>query len=511
MTLFLYSLLIITFLALTSISLQFSIVLFLKRNLELIHCFALTFVHTMFVGFSTIFLHKYISALLLFLPIFVATLARLKLLVPHLSRGHSVESDLREYLPAFVSWFLIVAIAASLTSIPIMEKSQLPDGPYVYKNWSVPVANQWAAGDLPTDNSLPYFTGEFLVRGINLAEVHPIMPGQEIINRTFGVSFLYLAFRQLGGFETNEITIPTFNYVGVDWPDATVLYRFDSYKVYNAVSLVTNGFLVFVLVFVLSRIRPRTKFRIPPAILVGVFPFFVHQTFYTWTKSFGLAFTVLAIHFFLKSRYLSSGLYLALSYHVHPMALIFIVTLTLFNLIKSRQLKFSLILPPIASILLWQLWARTTNLSSDLIQQNLFSNQSLIDHLFARIGSVGVFLNPGIFSIYPFNLRNFVNSWNISGMLIALLFGLWILLSQKNVSYRSSYENAFLQISLISFVLSIFIFSKPVPVQFFGGQLLIICTLIFVLSRLKTMFDFSVFLMISIIPLCLWAYELRIL
>jgi hypothetical protein len=193
------------------------------------------------------------------------------------------------------------------------------------------------------------------------------------------------------------------------------------------------------------------------------------------------------------------------------MALIFIVTLTLFNLVKSRQLKFSLILPPITSILLWQLWARTTNLSSDLIQQNLFSNQSLIDHLFARIGSVGVFLNPGIFSIYPFNLRNFVNSWNISGMLIALLFGLWILLSQKNVLYRSSYENAFLQISLVSFFLSIFIFSKPVPVQFFGGQLLIICTLIFALSRLKTMFDFSVFFMISIIPLCLWAYELRIL
>ena len=281
MTLFLYSLLIITFLTLTSISLQFSIELFLKKNFELIHCFALTFAHTIFVGFSTIALPRYISTLLLFLPLFVASLARLKLLVPHLSRRHSVESDFREYLPAFVSWFLIVAIAAFLTSIPIMEKSPLPDGPYVYKNWSVPVANQWAAGDLPTDNSLPYFTGEFLVRGLNLEEIHPIMPGQEIINRTFGVSFLYLAFRQLGGFETNEITIPTFNYVGVDWPDATVLYRIDSYKVFNAVSLVTNGFLVFVLAFVLSRIRAKNELRISSAILVGVFPFFVHQTFYT--------------------------------------------------------------------------------------------------------------------------------------------------------------------------------------------------------------------------------------
>jgi hypothetical protein len=511
MTLFIYSSLIVTFLTLTSISIQFLIKFFLKRYIELIHCFAIAFAHTMFVGLSTIALPRYISVVTLMLPIFVASFAKLKLSRAHFSDGDSPESDLREYVPAFVSWFLIVALAALLTSIPIMEKSQLPDGPYVYKNWSVPVANQWAAGDLPTDNSLPYFTGEFLVRGVNLEAIHPIMPGQEIINRTFGVSFLYLAFRQFGGFETNEIPIPTFNYVGVDWPDATVLYTIDSYKVFNAVSLVTNGFLVFILAFVLSRIRARNELRIPSAILVGVFPFFVHQTFYTWTKSFGLAFIVLAIHFFLKSKYLSSGLYLALSYHVHPMALIFIVTLILFNLIKSRQVKLSLILPPITSILLWQLWTRTTNLSSDLIQQNLFSSQSLIDHFFARIGSIGVFLNPGTLSIYPFNLRNFVNSWNISGMLIALLFGLWIVLSQKNISQRSSYENAFLQISLISFFLSIFIFSKPVPVQFFGGQLLIICTLIFVLSRLRTMVDFSVFFLISIIPLCLWAYELRIL
>jgi hypothetical protein len=448
--------------------------------------------------------------MLLFLPIFVASFAKLKLFVPHFSHGNNIRLDLREYLPAFLSWFLIVTIAAFLTSIPIMEKSQLPDGPYVYKNWSVPVANQWAAGDMPTDNSLPYFTGEFLVRGVNLKEVHPIMPGQEIVNRTFGVPFLYLAFRQLGGFATNEINIPTFNYVGVDWPDATVLYSIDSYKVFNAVSLVTNGFLVFVLVFVLSRIRASNQSTIPSAILVGVFPFFVHQTFYTWTKSFCLAFTVLAIHFFLKSRYLSAGLYFALSYYVHPMALIFIVSLILFDLVKSRRLRTSLILPPIISIFLWQLWVRTTNLSSDLIQQNLFSNQSLIDHFFARLNSIGMFLNPGTLSVYPFNLRNFMNSWNISGMLLALLFALWLVLSQKNLPQRSDYENSFLQISLVSLLLSIFLFSKPVPMQFFGGQLLIICVLFLVLSRLKTAFDFLAFLITSLVPLFLWAYELRI-
>ena len=116
-----------------------------------------------------------------------------------------------------------------------------------------------------------------------------------------------------------------------------------------------------------------------------------------------------------------------------------------------------------------------------------------------------MFLNPGTLSVYPFN------SWNISGMLLALLFALWLVLSQKNLPQRSDYENSFLQISSVSLLLSIFVFSKPVPVQFFGGQLLIICVLILVLSRLKTAFDFLAFLMTSLVPLFFWAYELRIL
>jgi hypothetical protein len=511
MTLFIYSFLIIVFLTLTALSIQFSIRTFLRKSIELIHSITLAIIYLMVVGLSTLELHRLISIFLLFLPFIVACFARYRNSIKKFPGRDELVFDFQDYLPSFVSWFLIVAISAFLTSIPIEEKSQLPDGPYVYKNWSLPVANQWAAGDLPTDNSLPYFTGEFLIRGLNLEEVHPIMPGQEIINRTFGVSFLYLAFRQLGGFETKATKIPTFNYVGVDWPDATVLFNTNSYKVFNAVSLVTNGFLAFVLVFVLSRIRTQKTLKISLAVLIGVFPFFVHQTFYTWTKSFGLAFTILAIHYFLKSKFKLSGFYLAISYQVHPMALIFILSLIVFDLIKSRQIRLSLILSPTTSILVWQLWANTTNLSSDLIQQNLFANQTLMDHVFARVGSLGVFLNPGTLSVFPFNSRNFINSWNISGFLVTLIFGIWIILSQKAVSNRSSYENAFLQISLISFFISTLVFSKPVPVQFFGGQLLIVFLLLFVLSRLKTIVDFLVFLSISVVPLVFWAYQLRML
>lgn len=139
MILFIYTSLIIAYLVLTSISIQFSINILLKRNLELIHCFALAFTFAMVVGFSTIVLPRFISILLLFLPNLLFALAN-TILSPYFFHRPIFKLGLREYLPAFVSWFLIVAIAASLTSIRIMEKTPLPDGPYVYKDWSVPVA-----------------------------------------------------------------------------------------------------------------------------------------------------------------------------------------------------------------------------------------------------------------------------------------------------------------------------------------------------------------------------------
>ena len=395
--------------------------------------------------------------------------------------------------------------------MPISEKSSLPDGPYVYKSWNLPVSNQWASGDMPADNALPYFTAEFLTRKLDLNNIRPIMPGQEIVNRTFAVPFLYLSFRQLGSFDSEKVEIPRFDYVGSSWPDVSVLLNPDSYLLFNAVSFVTNGFLIFVLVFVLSRIRKLYKRGIPAAILLAIFPFFVHQTFYTWTKSFSIAFTVLSLYYLLSKKPLTSGLFLAFAYQVHPMTLIFLISIMIFQIGAEKKLNAKFLVPPLISLFIWQVWTMYIGLNSDLIQQNVASNQSVADHVFARVGSVGALLNPGIFSVYPFNLRNFVNSWNLSGLLLGLFYCLWLAITQRDVTQRSPFENKFFQISLISLFFSAIAFSKPVPLQFFGGQLIIIFVLLYAISRIKTFITSFMFISISLISLALWSYQLLVI
>jgi hypothetical protein len=248
---------------------------------------------------------------------------------------------------------------------------------------------------------------------------------------------------------------------------------------------------------------------IPAAILLAVFPFFVHQTFYTWTKSFSIAFVVLSLYYLLNKKPSLSGLYLAFAYQIHPMTLIFLISIIIFQIGAEKKLNLKFLVYPLISLFVWQIWSIYIGLNSDLIQQNVASNQSIPDHVFARVGSLGVLLNPGIFSVYPFNLRNFVNFWNLSGLLLALLYCLWLAITQRDITKRSSFEDKFFQISLISLFFSAIAFSKPVPLQFFGAQLIIIYVLNFAISRIKTLNTFFLFTSVSLLSLLLWSYQLQ--
>jgi hypothetical protein len=334
------------------------------------------------------------------------------------------------------------------------------------------------------------------------------MPGQEIVNRTFGVPLIYLSLRQFFSYDSNRIEVPSFDYVNTSWPNVTVLYNKDSYVLYNAVSIVLNGFLVFVIFFILGRRSTLFGNGYPAAVLLGIFPFLVHQTFYTWTKSFCIALSLMAIYNYLNSRKLLGGAFAAAAFHVHPMAVIFIAATIVFEIMRSRKISLKFVSIPAASIVLWQFWISTTGLKSDLLQQNLFINQTLLDHLSARIVSVGVLLNPGALSVYPFNLRDFTTAWNLAGVLLSLGFLLVIYISQSNVMARNELENNILKISLITVLLTSMSFSKPVPLQFFGGQILIATLLIILLPRVSKIFQFLVIFTCSSLLLFLWTNQL---
>jgi hypothetical protein len=90
----------------------------------------------------------------------------------------------RDLFAPIVSWVLLGCIACAASSLSFNSPGNLPDGAYVYKSWTKNVQVQWASGDMPADNALPFFAGEFLIRDVNLQEVHPFAPGQEIVLRT---------------------------------------------------------------------------------------------------------------------------------------------------------------------------------------------------------------------------------------------------------------------------------------------------------------------------------------
>jgi len=500
---------IIIFVSIYAFTMQF-ICSYYKKQITFIDGVLGVTIISMLSGLASLFLPKLISILVLLIPIFwsmkiVFTNRRKKAYnLKQIFKTIDVDKA------GFVAWFLVVSISCFLTFIPLSKQENLPDGAYVYKNWIAPVANQWASGDLPTDNSLPYFTAEFLIRDLPMDEVHPIMPGQEIVNRTFGVPLIYLSLRQFFRFETNRIEIPNFDYVNTSWPNVTVLYNKDSYVLYNAVSIVLNGFLVFVIFFILARRSKLFGNGYPAAVLLGTFPFLVHQTFYTWTKSFCIALSLMAIYNYLTSKKLLAGFFAAVAFQIHPMATIVIAAIVIFEVFKNKKIAFKFVLFPTISLSIWQLWVKTTGLSSDLLQQNMFSNQSIVDHISARIGSVGVLLNPGVFSVYPFNLRDFIKAWNLAGALLAMLFLLMLAISKSQLMSKSEFENDILKIGVLVVLLTSLSFSKPVPLQFFGGQVLISTLLILLLPRVSKLLEFLVLFFCSGILLILWAIQLGI-
>jgi hypothetical protein len=245
------------------------------------------------------------------------------------------------------------------------------------------------------------------------------------------------------------------------------------YEIYTGVSIALQGFLVFAMLLLASRARKLWKQGIPAAIFLAIFPFIFQQTYFTWTKSLCTAFALLSIKTLIEKKFLLSGLLIAMSYQIHPMALIFFCAISVYMLWQERQNFHKILIPFVASYAAWQIWVMSTGLKSDLIQQNLFIDQTPMMHVFARLGTLFNYLSPSFLNSYPPIVRNVLNSWMISGFSIALLFLISALLLKKFSIKRSGDEFALGVIGISSLMISTLVLSKPSVVIFFGGQLIL--------------------------------------
>lgn len=323
-------------------------------------------------------------------------------------------------------WALLLVLSLGLLHIDVRFPESLPDGNYVFKTHTANVKVQYLTS-LPADNYIPFAVAEFFLRGISFQKERPIMPGNEVSNRTILMSLVALPFRVALGAPHDHPQLGTYNYIGRDWPDVAKLNTGSSFEQFAVVGLVLNSLLLLGLFVFCSSLVPNSV--LPLATLLYVTnPYFVAQTVYTWPKAMA-GFFILLAWASIRSGHGPAivAALLALAMHCHPYTIVFAVCVGLYYLTQWRREKarvpsavlyllvFGLILAP------WIIWTQfILHIPSDLIAQNFAGPgtepawASLMGFLWIRLHNLFYLICSTIFLVYPFDFRAILNGWQFS-------------------------------------------------------------------------------------------------
>ncbi|MBO9768121.1 MULTISPECIES: hypothetical protein [Xanthomonas] len=311
---------------------------------------------------------------------------------------------------AALGWLLMAAIPMLMTFVPIKMPSELPDGAYVIKNDHLHVKVQVMLGAFPADNFIPFAATEYLLRDIPFAEERPLMPGQELANRPILMSLAAVPLRAaLDAPQKLNGPLPTFRYVGRQWPDVGRFGDDRSYRRFLAVSLVLNASLFIGAALLFQYFGLSRGYWVAGLLVFGSSPYFVAQTLFAWPKSLAAFFLVLSAFTLLarKPTWIA-GLLGALAYWSHPYAVVFLGAFGLYLLIRERNdmnpsrglLPFAVV--AFGGLAIWWLWANWyLQLSSDLVEQNLSVGASLASHAEARFVNLLNAIAPISFRVLP--------------------------------------------------------------------------------------------------------------
>lgn len=323
-------------------------------------------------------------------------------------------------------WALLLLLCLGILHLDVRFPDPLPDGKFVFKGHTTSVKVQYLAS-FPADNYIPFAVAEFFLRGVSFQKERPILPGNEISNRTILMSLTAMPFRVALGAPYDHPTLGTYHYIGRDWPDVSRLDTNGAFDQFAVVGLVLNsllllGILVFCSGFVRNSILPLA------ALLYITNAYFIGQTIYTWPKAMAGFFILLAW----TSIHRADGpavvaALLALATHCHPYAIVFAGCVGLFYVVQWRLEKtrvlsvlsyllvFGLILAP------WLIWTRYyLQIPSDLVTQNFAGTgtepawTSPIGFVWIRLHNLFYLICSTIFLVYPFDFTAVVNNWQFS-------------------------------------------------------------------------------------------------
>jgi hypothetical protein len=320
-------------------------------------------------------------------------------------------------------WLLLLLCCLALLHVEVQFPESLQDGIYIFKTHTTNVKVQYLTG-LPADNYIPFAVAEFFLRGVSFKEERPILPGNEVSNRTILMSLVALPFRIALGAVRDSPQLGTYNYLGQDWSNVWKLNSEDSFQQFSIVGFALNSLLLLGIFVFCSSLGANSI--LPVATLLYVTnPYFIAQTIYTWPKALAGFFILLAWTSIRRghSPVVVAAL-LALAYHSHPYALVFAGCVGLFYLIRSFHEKsqvtsvvqylavYGLLLAP------WIWWTRfVLQIPSDLVAQNFAGPgteaawASPANFVWIRLQNLFDLIGLRPYSAYPFDFWGVLNYW----------------------------------------------------------------------------------------------------
>jgi hypothetical protein len=327
---------------------------------------------------------------------------------------------------ALLCWLLLLLLGLSFLHLKVRFPEPLGDGIYVFKTPTTNVVVQYLTS-LPADNYIPFTVSEFFLRGISFEKERPILPGNEVSNRTILMSLVALPFRAALGAPYDHPELGRFSYLGRDWPDVAKLNTDGAFEQFSVIGLVLNSLLLLGAITFCANLAAGSFLPLA-ALLYATNVYFIGQTIFTWPKALAAFFILLAWNSIRAGHGpLIVAALLGLAFHAHPYAIAFAGWVALFYLWnwwrkKQDRRAFLLFLVGFVAFLLpWVVWTRyQLRIPSDLVTQNFTGPgteaawASPMGFIWIRLHNLFYTVCSTIFTVYPFDLGAVLNCWLFS-------------------------------------------------------------------------------------------------
>lgn len=318
-------------------------------------------------------------------------------------------------------WVVFLVASLALLQLDIQFPESLPDGLYISKAHTLNVKIQYLTS-LPADNFIPFAVAEFFLRGVSFKKHRPILPGQEVSNRTILMSLVAIPFRAALDAPRDHPRLGTYHYIGRNWPNVWTLDTGNAFEQFTVIGVTLNSLMLVGLFVFCSNLGANSVLPLGALLYISD-PYFISQTIFTWPKALAGFFILLAwTSIRIGHRPAIVAALVALACHSHPYAIVFAGCTGLYYLIQWKRgqsplstagryfLILALVLAP------WIIWTKfVLQIPSDLMMQNLSGGgtepawTSPVNFVWIRLQNLFYLIGSQMFSIYPFDVRSFLN------------------------------------------------------------------------------------------------------